>query len=80
MILIIFFVAAVGMIVISSRRLPKEAYILAVSKKIFYPLMLSVVAIILSAVLIGLPLEGFAAYMGCLPLIFVMALALEALI
>jgi len=80
MVLIIFFAIAGLMIIISSRHLPKEVYVIEVLKKVFFPLIMAVVALMLSAALTGIPLTSFAEYMGNLPLIFVMALALEAII
>jgi hypothetical protein len=80
MVLAIFFGIAGLMMIIASRQMPKEAYIFSVLKKIMFPLMISVAALMVSAVMVGIPLLSFAAYLGNLPLIFVMTLALEAII
>lgn len=80
MVLLLFFIVAGILIIATARRMPQDNYFVILMKKIFYPLLTSTLALMTVAALTGIPLLSFGIYMGHLPLLFVVTLALEALI
>lgn len=79
-VVLLFFTVAGILILAIARRIPTENYFVMLTKRIFFPLLTSTMALILVAGFLGIPLLEFGLYMGHLPLLFVVTLALEALI